>query len=279
MVLEQLYTIDLLRKKPILAFLLGLGYTVFATFFALLVFPQDPALVIVGITTILLIPSLHKFTLIEEEAEREAKSLWDVLKNNWHFYRVYIMIFKGSFIVFAFFSAFLPGLATNHLFKQQVSILTGGAFNIALFSELFMNNMQVLLLCFAIAVIAGNAAIFMIIWNASVWGTIFGVIAKSAAINLAASAPIMLVLVLLSVLPHVIIEISSYILAVIPGTIISRALVGEKIFSSQFRRILVLNLGLLVIAILVLVIGAGVESYVLENFSTYQKIIQLSFGI
>jgi len=133
MVLEQLYTIDILRKQPLFGLLIGLGYTVFATFFALLVFPQDPALVIVGITTILLVPSLHKFSLIEEETEREW-SLTDILKTNWDFYKVYLLIFLGSFIVFAFFSTFLPGLSANHLFKQQVSVLTGGAFSLDLLS-------------------------------------------------------------------------------------------------------------------------------------------------
>ncbi len=278
MVLEQLYTIDVLRKKPVLSFLLGLGHTVFATFFALLIFPQDPALVIVAVASMLLIPSLHTFALIEEAAER-AEGIAQIVKHNYDFYKVYLFIFLGSFIVFAFFSAFLPGLAANHLFKQQVSVLTGGAFSAGLFTELFMNNIQVILLCFLIAIVAGNTGIFMIIWNASVWGTIFGIIAKSAAINLGASAPVLLGLVLLSVVPHVIIEISSYILAVIAGTVISKGIVSEGIFSRAFGRILALNLGLLIIAILVLVIGAGVEAYVLENFSTYQKIIQISFGL
>ena len=60
MVLEQIYPVEFLRKHPIYALLLGVGYTIFAMAFALLLFTNDPALVVVGITSLLLIPSLYQ---------------------------------------------------------------------------------------------------------------------------------------------------------------------------------------------------------------------------
>ena len=283
MVLEQLYPIEFLKEHPKYAFILSCALTVFGMFFAMLVFPQDPALVIVAVTSTLLVPSLYQFTSFQEEVHGRFESLINLkewIRANKQLYKVYMYMFFGSFFVFALFAMILPTLAANEIFKQQLAVLTGGAtFSMGLFWSLFSHNMQVLMLCFLVSVIAGNGSIYLIIWNASVWGTIFGNLAKTAAVNLSANTAIVFLLVMLSVFPHVLLEMSSYVIAVMSGTVISQALVREKILSRRFGRILLLNIGVLLIAILVLFVGKLVETYVLNNFTTYQKIIQLSFGV
>ena len=84
---------------------------------------------------------------------------------------------------------------------------------------------------------------------------------------------------MLSVFPHVLLEMSSYIIAVISGTVLSNALAKEHLLSRQFGKILGLNLLVLLFGIFVLVVAMLVETYVLKNFTTYQTIIQLSFGV
>lgn len=285
MVLEQLYPIEFLKEHPRYAFVLSFALTIFGMFFAMLVFPQDPALVIVAVASTLLVPSLYQFTSVQEEtygrvAFEGATRIKEWIQSNKQLYKVYMYMFFGSFFVFAIFSMILPTLAANEIFKQQLAVLSGGAtFSFGLFWDLFTHNMQVLLLCFIISVIAGNGSIYLIIWNASVWGTIFGNLAKTTAVNLSASTGIIFLLIMLSVFPHVLLEMSSYVIAVMSGTVISKALAKEKILSSKFGKILLLNLGVLLVAILVLVIAMLVETYVLKNFDTYQKIIQLSFGV
>ncbi|MBW2973110.1 stage II sporulation protein M [Candidatus Woesearchaeota archaeon] len=285
MVLEQLYPVEFLKENPRYAFVLSFALTVFGVFFAMMVFPNDPALVIVAIASTLLIPSLYQFTVFEAKAYREVTRLYniiDIFKSNLKLYKVYMYMFFGAFFVFAFFSMILPRLAANQLFKQQLAaMMSGGAttFSMSLFWDLFTHNLGVLALCFIVALIAGNGSIYLIIWNASVWGTIFGTLAKTTAINLSASTAILFILVMLSVFPHAFLEMSSYVIAVISGTILSNAVVKEKLFSSQFAKILGLNTLILICAVLVLAVAMIVETYVLNNFTTYQTIIQLSFGV
>jgi len=286
MVLEQIYPMELLKEKPKYAFLLGMAYTVFATLFALMLFPQDPALVIVGIVSILLLPSLYQLSTYHESEMRKhnAFSFWHVISDNKQFIKVYLYLFFGSFIVFALFSLFLPTLATNYVFKEQVAVMTGGAvqtagggyFSIPLFKDLFTHNLFVMGICFLLSLVAGNGAIFMIIWNASVWGTVFGVLGKTVAVYLQTHPAIIFSLILISVFPHVLLEISSYIIAVVSGTIISDAMAREKIVSKTFGRVLIHNVLLLLCAVAVLAIAMIVETYVLNNFTTYKTIIQLS---
>ena len=147
-----------------------------------------------------------------------------------------------------------------------------------MFRDLLINNFQVLILCFTISVVAGNGSILFIAWNASVWGTIFGTLAKTTATQIQGSPAIIFLLIMLSVVPHMMIEILSYILAAVSGTMLSDGLVSERLtglpFSNIMRRVIVL----LVAALAVVVIGALVETFVLGNFTTYAKIITLSFA-
>ncbi len=287
MVLEQLYPIEFLKEKPRYALLLSFAFTVFATFFGMMIFPQDPALVIVAMASTLLIPSLYQFTVFEEKVEREIAGMGvkDVLITNKQLFKVYTYMFFGSFFAFAIFSIVLPSLATNYLFRMQMAAVSGGAiagigtkFSMVLLWELLSNNFQVLMLCFIVSIIAGNGSIYLIIWNASVWGTVFGTLAKTTALHLGASSGVLFLLIMISVFPHVLLEMGSYILAVISGTVISNALAREHILSKRFGKVLLVNLVILGLALLVLLIGGIVETYVLDNFMTYQRIIQLSFG-
>ncbi|MEM4264152.1 MAG: hypothetical protein QW666_04665, partial [Candidatus Woesearchaeota archaeon] len=203
MVLEQLYSIEFLKQKPRYAFLLSFAFTIFATFFAMMIFPQDPALVIVAMASTLLIPSLYQFTIFEEKLESEVAEMnvLEVLAANKQLFKIYAYMFFGSFFVFAIFAIILPTLATNHIFKQQMAVMVGGAiagvgtkFSLKLLWELISNNFQVLMLCFIVSIIAGNGSIYVIIWNASVWGTVFGTLAKTTAANLGASSAIVFLL-------------------------------------------------------------------------------------
>ncbi|MDO8661387.1 MAG: stage II sporulation protein M [Candidatus Woesearchaeota archaeon] len=280
MVFEQIYSVDFLKQHPWYGLLLGAGYSVFGMALAMFLFPKDPALVAVAITAILLLPSLYNFTSLEESAEKGSEfSLLKVWKENKTLLGLYLALFFGSFFVFAFFALVLPSLSANFLFKQQLEVLfgVGHAFSSSMFMDLLTNNFKVLMLCFLISLFAGNGSIFLIIWNASVWGTIFGTIAKTAAVSIGGSSAVVFVLILLSVLPHVFLEILSYILGVISGTVISEGLVKEKLLSKELHAVVISNITILIAGLVVLVIAVGVETFVLNNFTTYAKIARLAF--
>ncbi|MBW3022958.1 stage II sporulation protein M, partial [Candidatus Woesearchaeota archaeon] len=233
MVLEQIYSTEFLRKKPFFAFLLGITYTLLGLGAAILMFPEDPALVAVAITSVLFLPSLYLLVVEEEEQESKERkfNLLKIIRRQKQFIKVYVYAFLGRFVVFSFFSMILPTLAANHLFREQLAILgsVGGAFfSKGLFYGILTNNLKIFLLCFLVSFILGNGAIFIIAWNGSVWGTIFGNLAKSSALSVGKNPFIYFVLILISVFPHMILEILAYILAIVAGTLISQGMLKEK---------------------------------------------------
>ena len=279
--LEQLYSAKFLKEKPAYAFLLGVAYSAIGIGAALLLFPQDPALISVLIISVLFLPSLYKLSRMEEREELKEKGIFQAIIRQKQFIKVYFYAFFGMLVTFAFFSTILPSLASNFLFKQQLAILgnSGGAvFSSGLFLGLLINNFKVMLLCFSVSLFFGNGSIFLIAWNASVWGTIFGNIAKAGALFAGKNPLIYLVLVLISVLPHVILEVGSYIFATISGAEISEGTLREKFGSSRMQRLLYINLVILLLAIIILLFGASVETFVLNNFETYRTIISQAFG-
>lgn len=279
MVFEQLYSAEFLHDHPWYGFLLGIGYTILGLFIALMIFPSDPAIIAVGIIALFLIPSLSKLTDSEEITNKKTPTFKAYLQEVVPHAKVYVAIFFGIFFTFAFFSMILPKLAAGHLFKIQLDIIAGKAtqFSLPLFWDLFTWNMQVLGLCFFLSLIAGNGAILFIAWNASVWGTIFGTLAKTAALASTANVFILFLLIILSVFPHTFLEGLSYMISTIAGTTLSDGIVKEKIVSKNMGVILKYNLLLLLIGIGILAIGMIVETYVLGNFSTYKTIINIAF--
>lgn len=279
MVFERLYSAEFLHDRPYFGFLLGIGYTILGLFIAIMIFPNDPALIAVGITSLLLMPSLAQLSDSQEIDPRKVPTFLSYLKISVPHIKVYAYIFFGILFTFAGFSIMLPKLAAGHLFKMQLGILTGQAINFSwpLFWDLFTWNMQVLGLCFFLSLIAGNGAIFFIAWNASVWGTIFGNLAKTAAILSTANPLILFILVILSVFPHTFLEGLSYIISTLAGTTMSDGIVKEDFRSKRMWTIFKYNALLLLVGIGVLFIGMAVETYVLGNFTTYRSIINIAF--
>jgi len=279
MVFEQLYSAEFLHDHPWYGFLLGVGYTILGLFIAIMIFPSDPALIAIGITCLFLIPSLSQLTDSNEISQKKTPTFKEYMQEQIPHTKVYVAIFFGIFFTFAFFSIMLPSLAAGHLFKVQLDVVAGKAasFSMPLFWDLFTWNLQVLGMSFLLSLIAGNGAIIFIAWNASVWGTVFGNLAKVAGAASTANPIILFVLIILSVFPHTFMEGLSYMLSAISGTTLSDGLVKQSITSPNMKLIWKYNLILLAIAIGVLAVGMIIETYVLGNFTTYRTIIQIAF--
>lgn len=285
MVLEHLFPEDWLEHKGMYAFLLGVVYSVVGILVAKILFPGDPALIAVAFTSLLLLPELYKIFDIEERKESVERgisfiSLW---KNDIDLVRIYIFLFLGILLVYSVATMILPQFQANTLFREQLEIRFGQGFagnavssGSGLFWGLLSNNFLVLLACFILALLAGDGAILFIAWNASVWGTIFGITAKNAAL-FSGQHPIFLFgIVMIVVFPHMMLEAMCYFLAAISGSIISKDVLLEQFASNRFFEVFGFNLYLLLFALVFLVLGAGVETFVLQHVSVYQEIIEMS---
>jgi MFS family permease len=287
LVLEHIFPEDWLERRGIYAFVLGVVYSVIGVLIASILFPGDPALVAVAFTSLLLLPELYKIFSIEERKESMEKhinlrSLW---RDDIELIRIYTFLFLGILLVYAVGTMLLPTFETNTLFREQLEIrfgqgfagqAAGGFFSSGLFYELLSNNFLVLIACFILALLTGDGAIFLITWNASVWGTIFGITAKGAAAFSGQNPFYLFGIVMLVVFPHMMIEAMSYFLAAISGSVISKDVILEEFASHRFMEVFGFNLYLLLFALGFLLLGAFVETFVLENVGIYQEIIKMS---
>lgn len=281
--LEQIYPIKLIEKNPIYALFLGIAYSVIGIGLAVLLFPEDPAIVAVALISIMFYPTINKLMKQEEQIEGEKKefNLIVFLRDHKYVFVIYMLIFSGILLTFSYFALLLPSLATNHIFKNQISYMygTGGAiFSSGTFSYLLSNNFIVLLVIFVTALVLGDGGIFLITWNASVWGTVFGNLAKTAAINANENPLVYFLLVIGIVGPHMLLEAFAYVTSAATGGVVSKAILKEKLLSGRFNSIIVNTIISLVFAVVILLIAVAVETYVLGNVSMYQTIIRQSFG-
>jgi len=288
MVLEHIFPEDWLERKFGYAFILGAGYSIIGILMSKILFPADPALVAVAFTSLLMLPELYKIFSIEERVEEKEKtfSLRELFKDNKDFIKLYLSLILGVFIVYSIAAIILPSFQVNQLFREQLEMRGAGgnamfnwfsSFNTGLFTHILLNNWWVMLACFIISLLTGDGAVFLIIWNASMWGTIFGVTARDAALFAHTNPFWYLIIVLLIVLPHAFLEIMAYMLAAISGGVISKDVLLEKFESARFNRVFMYNFMLFLVAIAFLLMGAFVETMVLQHATTYKEIIMQSY--
>lgn len=291
MVLEHIFSEEMLERRPFIAFLLGIGYSILGIILAKLLFPKDPALVAVAFTSLLLLPELYKIFSIEAKQERADKGrvTWrDLWNDDSDIFLIYVFMFIGILLTYSVATILLPSFTTNTLFEQQLAIrggysgaamATGQAieFTSGLYWSLLKNNFKVMFVIFIIALLTGDGAIFLITWNASVWGTIFGITAKHAALVAGVNPFVYFFIVIGIVSVHMLLEAASYFCAAIAGSVLSKGFLMEKVGSKFFGKIVTFNMMLLLVGLGFLLLGVFVETLVLNNVTTYQQIIQQSF--
>lgn len=290
MVLEHIFPEDWLERKGRYAFILGAVYAIVGILVAFILFPGDPALVGVAFTALLLLPELYKIFSIEERKESMEKQVSTTIlwRDDWEIIKIYIFLFLGILLVYSLATMILPQMYANNLFREQLEIRFGQGFggqavagipevfDVNLFLDLLTNNFLVLIACFIMALLTGDGAIFLITWNASVWGTIFGLTAKFAG-QFAGKHPFYYFGIIMAIVfPHMILEAMSYFLAAISGSVISKDVIIEEFASDRFFEVFGFNLYLLFFALCFLLMGAAVETFVLINATPYHEIIRMS---
>ncbi len=219
-----------------------------------------------------IIPSVYFIThfLKKEEEIEEGDIARHNYKNFWSRHEKDILIllfyFFGLTIAFSIWSFFLPQsffsaqlTKINEIQGMQTFVAdplmgqaTGAAAGPAAFNKILFNNLQVMFFSFIFSFIFGAGAIFIIAWNASVLGVYIGQLSKYVW-----HIPI----VSLSFLPHGIPEIAGYLAAGLAGGLMSAAII-RKNSSETLRAVSVDVAKILVIGVILIVLGAGIESFI-----------------
>jgi uncharacterized membrane protein SpoIIM required for sporulation len=228
------------------------------------------------------------------------KSLWE---DHGHLIQVYFYSFFGVFLLFSTMIFILPqengnykGLIQLTITKNQKQVLisdefvfreqfqtyrriigesgkaTGYAQNQCLlgncskfnfFVSIIKNNLWVLMVTFLVSLIYGFGAMFIITWNASVWGMAFATRSLELASTAGKNPVVFFGLLMLTVLPHTALEALSYFTAAISGGIASQGITKEDFESERFERILTQSLILIILSLALLVIAAFTETYII----------------
>ena len=122
-----------------------------------------------------------------------------------------------------------------------------------------MNNIKVLIVCLLLSLIYGAGSVLFVTWNATVWGAIFGYVAKES-LTVGGQTPLAFFgMMLLPMLPHLITETVSYLSASIAGGVLSKAALREELFSKKFNHILTDALILVGFGVLLVIIAGLFE--------------------
>lgn len=263
MVLEQIIKLDWISQKPRFAFLLGLVYSLLGIISARLIFPKNTGMMAIAFTSILLIPTLSILLQKEENEEIRKKklSIIQLFKDHADIFIVYFFIFLGIFVSFVFTTLVLPSQLSQQILAPELDVagLAGSAFNAQAFTSILLNNLLVLLVCLVLSLVYGAGSILFITWNAAVWGSVFGFIARQSALAYGQNPFVYFGITILPALPHIITEAASYFTAAIAGGIISKAVLREKLFSERFYHVITDALLIVLIGFILVVIAAAIE--------------------
>lgn len=198
--------------------------------------------VLVGLLALALsYPAIYHLVNAEKNLEK-LKSSFNFL----NFFRKEIMVYSSIFFGFTFglFILFILGFVSDtSVFESIVGKVTGNFVFENTFLSIAFNNLTVSLLTFTLSILMFSGFLFVLSWNASILAYYLAYVASDK------------VLVLVAILPHLVLEISGFILAGLAGNVLMYGLEYKKGKYLFFYYSFVL----LLLAFLLVILGAFLE--------------------
>lgn len=218
--IDEILRAYLIEKKPLYGIAFGFLFASLGIIFAFLIFRTEPSFPAVFLTTLATAPLIFKIM----KSEKQEKS---ILKRHEKIIEVYFYVFFGMAIAFAFFDAFLPAGISSSIFSEQLSKFSAGYFNMqaSLFLEIVINNLGLVLFFFLLSLFYGSGSMFLLAWNSSILGVMWGNIIK---VSLSMADPLVFVKNVFFIFPFLLPEVEAYFLASIAGGIVSVNLEKKK---------------------------------------------------
>ena len=255
-----------LERKPWMIFILGFLYASVAIIISLGMFGNHASMVMVFLIVFASIHLVYYLIKTEEKKDIEIPSEFSLLKEHGKTISIFLFLFLGVLTAFVIWGVLLPEPVANNLFRVQIQTInginaaTGKPISPAFLPFIFFNNIKVLFFCVLFSFVYCAGAIFILIWNASVGGAF---IANFIRVKLVHLNPFhSMALGFIRYLPHGIIEMAAYFVGGLAGGIISIAIIRHDFGTRRFFKILFDSSELLIIALILLIIGALVEVFV-----------------
>lgn len=280
MVLEALLNPRSAEHRPLEVFALSVVLSAIALWLSMRIFPQQASIMAVMLITVFFVPFFQRVFYFEEKrdkviAEKHLKK--NFIARHDKALLVYSAFFLGVVLTYSFVFMFVPEMRPAFALQldwfrgqgvvESAEAAAGGVTAQATdfgtsFGKYVTNNSWVMVLFFALSLLFGSGAVFVLAWNASVIAVFLGMVANTFAPSLGTgSAYVYGVSVgLASIALHGIPEITGYFFAGIAGGILSVALLREKFMSRPFKLVAKDSILWLAVGEVLIIIGAVLEA-------------------
>ncbi len=259
--IEAIITPSKAKKSPLDVAILAFVFVTIAVATQLLLPEISGSIIVFAI-----IPSIPLlWSLLEREEEEEEKAIKALAEKSIAYHmpliEAFTYYFIGAVAAYAFWFVLIPSGARAAIYASQINELkaisslamSAHIFKPAIFELLITHNLQVMFLMFVFCLVYGIGSVYMLLWNASLMGVFIG--SKIVENGIVGG-----LIGIFGILPHAMFEIGGYFVATIAGGIFSMALVRKHYQRGEFKYIL-RDIALLALtAIILIIIGALVES-------------------
>ena len=279
--LESIINPKRAEKGPWKMFFVGLIYASFSILFVHWFFSDDIVLsqfsgmLVVTFCVMFTLPFMYYMIKQEEKQDEEIAGFFSVWKVHKDAIYAFMWLFLGFIIAFSFWYIVLqdsnllnaqiqtycrinsPGNIENCVAKYsfgQKILPTGAATKKMMFLSVIENNIYVMIFTLIFSLIFGAGAIFILAWNASVIAAAIGIFSKFQISEI----PFGIMRYMIHGLP----EIAAYFITALAGGIFGVGVIRNGVRNKKFLRVVENVVILLFIAIIILIIAAGVEVYI-----------------
>lgn len=227
LIFMKLVNPDAVKKNPGYGFVIAAFFTLIGFLAAYFIFSVALSMAMLAFASLMMLPFLVKLLDADasEKPKEEAsvksftsKSFGDILKKHENMITFYMLLFFGMTIEYMFLYVFLPPDITKSAFSQQLNLFgPTGHFGLP-YADILINNLQILFIAFVLSIFYGAGSIFVLGYNASIAGVMYGAPFKTLLWGAAAAGPFYAHL--LSYVPHTIVEIMAYLFAAVAGGIL-----------------------------------------------------------
>ncbi len=225
---------------------------------------------LIALISLFQLPIAYKILKYEELKDVSLKLLkpWKLHYKAIGIYFIFFLSTTVASLILTFTSR------SDVIFKAQNDVIlaintgmTGFFYNFDVanyFTTILSNNIRVLIFALVLSLLFGYGSLFIINWNASVFGYAIGCVIKDNLNYLITSNNYFLVILrgVLKYLIHGIPEITAYVIAAFAGGIVFAGLINHHTKSKVFRKVLYDAIDLILISFIILVIAALIETFI-----------------
>jgi len=284
MVLESIFKTKSLLESKLLLLIYTAIIVIISVVVSVVFFKDSSSILAIAFITFAYMYFLNSvYFHTEKEVLSHEKSFF---KRYLFVIEIYIKIFIVVAIIFTLLYVFLPTGYRDVIFKEQVSTLSNvegirNSINISgnmyvespsgLVLYIFLNNLGVLFAILLFSFLYGVGALFILVYQASIFGTVVGTKILSLIPTYVGNGGYGQMFAIvhgsilgLGLLPHGMFELFAYFLGAVAGGVISATLHGHYLdVRSNLMRLIIDMTIILGCAIVCLLIGALIESYII----------------